>query len=40
MANPFDGPSIDINSDEFFKMVTQVMINKHNDEEDDFNLND
>jgi hypothetical protein len=40
MANPFDKPSIDINSDEFFKMVTQVMINKHNDEEEDFNLND
>jgi hypothetical protein len=40
MANPFDKPNIDINSDEFFKMVTQVMINKHNDEEDDFNLND
>jgi hypothetical protein len=40
MANPFDKPSIDISSDEFFKMVTQVMINKHNDEEDDFNLND
>lgn len=40
MANPFDKPSIDINSDAFFKMVTQVMINKHNDEEEDFNLND
>ena len=40
MANPFDKPRIDINSDEFFKMVTQVMINKHNDEEEDFNLND
>ena len=40
MANIFDEPSIDINSYEFFKMVTQVMINKHNDEEDDFNLND
>ena len=30
--NPFDRPGIDINSDEFFKMVSKVMINKHNDE--------
>jgi len=36
--NPFDGPAIDINSDEFFKMVSEVMINKHNDEDEDFNL--
>jgi len=29
--NPFDEPGIDINSDEFFKMVSKVMINKHNE---------
>jgi hypothetical protein len=36
--NPFDRPGIDINSDEFFKMVSKVMINKHNDEDEDFDL--
>lgn len=36
--NPFDKPGIDINSDEFFKMVSKVMINKHNDEDEDFDL--
>lgn len=38
--NPFDGPAIDINSSEFFDMVSKVMINKHNDPEEDFNLSD
>ena len=38
--NPFDGPAIDINSLEFFDMVSKVMINKHNDPEEDFNLSD
>jgi hypothetical protein len=36
--NPFDGPAIDINSPEFFDMVSKVMINKHNDPDEDFNL--
>lgn len=36
--NPFDGPSIDINSDEFFKMVSEVMLNKHKDPDEDFDL--
>ncbi len=38
--NPFDGPAIDINSTEFFDMVSKVMIKKHNDPEEDFNLSD
>lgn len=38
--NPFDGPAIDINSSEFFDMVSKVMINKHNDPEEDFDLSD
>jgi hypothetical protein len=36
--NPFDGPAIDINSPEFFDMVSKVIINKHNDPDEDFNL--
>jgi len=36
--NPFDGPAIDINSSEFFDMVSKVMINKHNDPKEDFDL--
>jgi len=36
--SPFDKKSIDIHSDKFFIMVSKLMINKHNDKNDDFNL--
>tara|TARA_B100001559_G_scaffold313130_1_gene311773 strand:- start:4818 stop:4943 length:126 start_codon:yes stop_codon:yes gene_type:complete len=37
--NPFDGPSIEIGSDKFKEMIMQLMINKHNDADEDFDLN-
>ncbi|BAQ85040.1 hypothetical protein [uncultured Mediterranean phage uvMED] len=36
--NPFDGPSIKVGSEEFKEMVMGVMINKHNDPDEDFDL--
>tara|TARA_R100001163_G_C4962778_1_gene125902 strand:+ start:409 stop:558 length:150 start_codon:yes stop_codon:yes gene_type:complete len=36
--NIFDGPSIDIHSEKFKKMVYKLMINKHNNPDEDFNL--
>lgn len=38
--NFLDGPSIEIGSDKFKEMVMQVMINKHNDADEDFDLNE
>ena len=36
--NPFDGPGVKVNSEEFKNMVMGVMINKHLDPDDDFDL--
>jgi len=37
-VNPFDGPGVSIHSEEFKNMVMGVMLNKHNDPEEDFDL--
>ena len=34
----FDGPGIKVGSPEFEKMILGVMINKHNDPDEDFDL--
>ena len=36
--NPFDGPGFKPGSKEFKEMVLGVMINKHNDPDEDFDL--
>ena len=36
--NMFDGPGYKIGSKEFEEMVLGVMINKHNDPDEDFDL--
>ena len=36
--NPFDGPGVKVGSEEFKKMVLDVMINKHNNPDEDFDL--
>ena len=38
-VNPFDGPGVTVGSEEFKKMVIGVMINKHLDPDEDFDLN-
>ena len=38
MTDFLDGPSIDIHSEKFKKMVYKLMINKHNNPDEDFNL--
>tara|TARA_R100001082_G_C4264796_1_gene117089 strand:+ start:133 stop:285 length:153 start_codon:yes stop_codon:yes gene_type:complete len=35
---PLDGPSIDIHSEEFKRKVFAIMVNKHNNPDEDFNL--
>ena len=37
--NPFDGPGVKVGSEEFKNMVMGVMINKHLDPDEDFDLN-
>ena len=37
-VNPFDGPTIDIHSEQFRKKVYALMFNKHNNPDEDFNL--
>ncbi len=36
--NPFDGPGFKPGSQEFKELVLGVMINKHNDPDEDFDL--
>ena len=36
--NPFDGPGVKVGSEEFKNMVLGVMINKHNNPDEDFDL--
>lgn len=36
--NPFDGKGFKIDSDEAKEMIMKVMLNKHNNPEEDFNL--
>jgi|TARA_R100000995_G_C3368016_1_gene70444 hypothetical protein len=37
-VNPFDGPGVKVNSEEFKNMVMGVMLNKHLDPDEDFDL--
>tara|TARA_R100001163_G_scaffold28179_1_gene22667 strand:- start:2827 stop:2964 length:138 start_codon:yes stop_codon:yes gene_type:complete len=37
---PFDGPSMDIHSDKFKDVVMNLMMKKHLDPDDEFNLLD
>ena len=36
--NPFAGPGIKIDSEEFKNMLMNVMLNKHNNPDEDFDL--